>query len=81
MCISIRESFNKIKNAIDEDKRCGYGGIDIALDSTDYCVGSQENKNKLVKKIRRFYPNSKYIIDELNENNKNYCRHHISITF
>jgi hypothetical protein len=79
----IEESFYKIKSAIDKDIKAGFKGIDLNLDSKDYSVEPQTQKirDKIVEKIRALYPNTIYEIEELDEYNKNFPRHHLYITF
>lgn len=66
----------KIKNEIKE----GYGGIDIALDSEEFCTHNQTNMFHMINILKEEYPSLEYSYDEYGDSH-GACCHHISIIF
>ena len=72
----------RIKKAIKKEKKQGYGGIDIALDSVRYCIHDDESILKIVHWAKEKYGNDnvEYTIDAYGLS-KGCCGHCLSINF
>lgn len=68
----------KIEKAIENDAKIGCKGIDIALDSDDYCIHNDNLLNDIIIRLTNKYRVVKYSYDD-RADRLGYCAKHISI--
>lgn len=72
--------YDKIIERIEKEKEDGYGGIDLALDSTEFCIHDELKMVKIYLELSHVYKRIEYSIDRI-AIEQGYCGHHIHIKF